>query len=438
MAGFGRTLPVTNGTPGSEVIYKQVNHRHMSLFDKYVSAAFRQGELTIIDHKGVAKTFGKSVPGFPDVTVRFADSRVPRDIALAPDLGAGEAYMNGRLIFERGDVLDLISLIRLNNPWEKGGTTGNPNIWRDALHRVKGRIDRINWARKSKRNVAHHYDLSDRLYDLFLDADRQYSCAYFTDPANSLEQAQADKKAHIAAKLALKSGQRVLDIGCGWGGMAMYLNRVADVEVLGITLSEEQLKVARKRAEAAGVSDRVKFELIDYRDVTGTFDRIVSVGMFEHVGPQHYETFFKQCRNLLTDDGVMLLHTIGRMGEPGVTDTWTAKYIFPGGYSPSLSEIISASETTRLIPTDIETLRLHYGLTLRHWYKRVVEKRTEIEALYDDRFFRMWQFYLAGAAVAFEGGSLCNYQLQYSRRRDTLPITRDYIQREEERLRKLG
>jgi cyclopropane-fatty-acyl-phospholipid synthase len=410
----------------------------MSLFDKYVSRAFRQGTLTIIDHKGVTKHFGTPTIGFPDVRLRFADAHVARDIALAPDVGAGEAYMNGRMIFEQGDVLDLISLLRLNNPWEKGGTTGNPNIWRDALRKAKGRVDRINWARKSKRNVAHHYDLSDRLYDLFLDADRQYSCAYFTDADNSLEQAQADKKAHIAAKLALQSGQRVLDIGCGWGGMALYLNRVADVDVLGITLSEEQLKVARERAAAAGVSDRVKFELIDYRDVTGTFDRIVSVGMFEHVGPRHYETFFSKCRNLLTDDGVMLLHTIGRMGTPGVTDAWTSKYIFPGGYSPALSEIIIASETTRLISTDIETLRLHYGLTLRHWYKRVVEKRAEIVALYDERFYRMWQFYLAGAAVAFENGSLCNYQLQYSRSRDTLPITRDYILHEEERLRKLG
>ncbi|WP_293882473.1 cyclopropane-fatty-acyl-phospholipid synthase family protein [Sphingomonas sp.] len=410
----------------------------MSLFDKYVSKAFRHGTLTIIDHKGVARNFGVPTTGFPDVAVRFADGRVARDIALAPDVGAGEAYMDGRLIMEKGDVLDLVSLLRMNNPWDKGGNSGNPNIWRDSLRKAKGRVDRINWARRSKRNVAHHYDLSDRLYDLFLDADRQYSCAYFTDPGNTLEQAQADKKAHIAAKLALAPGQRVLDIGCGWGGMALYLNRVADVDVLGITLSEEQLKVARQRAEASGVADRVRFELIDYRDVTGPFDRIVSVGMFEHVGPRHYEAFFRKCRDLLTDDGVMLLHTIGRLGEPGVTDAWTAKYIFPGGYSPALSEIVSASERTRLLATDIETLRLHYGLTLQHWYNRVVEKRAEIEALYDERFYRMWQFYLAGATAAFENGSLCNYQLQYSRRRRTLPITRDYIRDEEERLRTLS
>ena len=400
----------------------------MSLFDRYLSGAIRHGTLTIIDHRGTIKTFGTPTEGWPDVTVRFTDGNVPRDIALQPDLGAGEAYMNGRLVMERGDVLDLTSLVYRNNTWEKGGAIETPPPLRKAFRAVKGRLDRINWARKSKRNVAHHYDLNDRLYDLFLDADRQYSCAYWTDPATqTLEQAQQDKLAHIAAKLALKPGQRVLDIGCGWGGMALYLNKHADVDVLGVTLSEEQIKVANERAAAAGVADRVKFELIDYRDVIGQFDRIVSVGMFEHVGPASYETFFKKCRNLLTDDGVMLLHTIGRMGTPGVTDGWTAKYIFPGGYSPSLSEIVTASEKASLIATDVETLRLHYAYTLREWYQRVVAHRAEIEALYDARFYRMWQFYLAGAATSFEGGSMCNFQVQYARRRDTLPITRDYM-----------
>jgi cyclopropane-fatty-acyl-phospholipid synthase len=399
----------------------------MSLFDRYLSRAVRQGTLTVIDHHGTTKTFGTPTGGWLDVTVRFADGRVPRDIALRPDLGAGEAYMDGRLIIETGDVLDLTSLIYRNNMWEKGGSIDAAPRWRQAFRTIKGRLDRMNWARKSKRNVAHHYDLDDRLYDLFLDADRQYSCAYWTDRTNTLEQAQQDKLAHIAAKLALKPGQHVLDIGSGWGGLALYLNKHAGVEVLGVTLSEEQLKVARERADAAGVGDRVKFELIDYRAVEGQFDRIVSVGMFEHVGPSSYETFFRKCRNLLTDDGVMLLHTIGRMGTPGVTDGWTAKYIFPGGYSPSLSEVITASEKASLIVTDVETLRLHYAYTLREWYKRMVAHRAEIEALYDARFFRMWQFYLAGAATSFEGGSMCNFQVQYARRRDTLPITRDYM-----------
>jgi cyclopropane-fatty-acyl-phospholipid synthase len=399
----------------------------MSLFDRFISAAVRRGTLTVIDHKGVAKTFGTAEAGWPDVMLRFTDARVARDIALQPDLGAGEAYMDGRLVIEQGDVLDLTSLIYRNNPWERGGTFRDPPLWRAAFRSAKGRIERINWARKSKRNVAHHYDLNDRLYDLFLDVDRQYSCAYWTNTSNTLEAAQADKLAHIAAKLALKPGQRVLDIGCGWGGLALYLNRVADVEVVGVTLSEEQIKVARVRAIEAGVADRVTFQLIDYRDVIGQFDRVVSVGMFEHVGPASYETFFKKCRNLLTDDGVMLLHTIGRMGTPGVTDGWTAKYIFPGGYSPSLSEIVTASEKASLIATDVEVLRLHYAYTLREWYKRVVEHRAEIEVLYDARFYRMWQFYLAGAATSFEGGSMCNFQVQYARRRDTLPITRDYM-----------
>ncbi len=399
----------------------------MSLFDRYLTSVIRHGTLTIIDHKGVPRTFGVPTAGWPDVTVRFTDGNVPRDIALQPDLGAGEAYMNGRLIVEQGEIIDLTSLIYRNNPWEQGGSIDEAPPWRQAFRTIKGRFDRLNWARKSKRNVAHHYDLDDRLYDLFLDADRQYSCAYWTDPSKTLEGAQQDKLAHIAAKLALKPGQRVLDIGCGWGGMALYLNRHADVDVLGITLSEEQIKVAMARASAAGVADRVTFRLIDYRDVTGTFDRIVSVGMFEHVGPASYDNFFRKCRNLLTDDGVMLLHTIGRMGGPGVTDGWTAKYIFPGGYSPSLSEIITASEKSSLIATDVETLRLHYAYTLRAWYERVVAHRARIESLYDARFYRMWQFYLAGAATSFEGGSMCNFQVQYARRRDTLPITRDYM-----------
>jgi len=409
----------------------------MSLFDRFVSRVFRRGVLQITDHRGVTKSFGVPAPGFPNVSVRFSDARVARDIALQPDMGAGEAYMDGRLVVEQGDILDLISLIRLNNPWEKGGRTEDTGPLRRAIGGIRGRLDRVNWTRRSKRNVAHHYDLNDRLYDLFLDENRQYSCGYFTDPANDLDTAQRDKMAHIAAKLRLEPGMRVLDIGCGWGGMALYLHKMCGVQVLGITLSEEQLKVARAAAGAHGVAESVRFELIDYRDVTGTFDRIVSVGMFEHVGPGHYDAFFRQCRNLLADHGVMLLHTIGRMGTPGVTDSWTAKYIFPGGYCPALSEIVSASEKS-LIVTDIETLRRHYAFTLRHWYARVVAARPEIEALYDARFYRMWQFYLAGSAVAFEGGVLCNYQLQYVRQRDALPLTRDYQIAAESKLRDGG
>lgn len=399
----------------------------MSLIDRFLNRIIRHGTLELTDHQGRTRSFGTAAPGFPDVTIRLADKDVASFIALHPRLGAGEAYMDGRLIIERGDIMQLIELVRANAPWDKGGDLKPRGPLRRLVKAIGGRIDQINPAGRSQRNVAHHYDLDDRLYDLFLDADKQYSCAYFTDPSNSLEQAQDDKKAHIAAKLVLKPGLKVLDIGCGWGGMALYLNRVADVDVLGITLSQEQLKVARRRAEEAGVADRVKFELIDYRALTGSFDRIVSVGMFEHVGVPQYETFFRQCRKLLAHDGVMLLHTIGRMGVPGATDAFTTKYIFPGGYIPALSEIVRASEPARLIATDVETLRLHYAHTLRQWYQRTVEKQAEIEALYDARFFRMWTFYLAGATAAFEHGGMCNYQVQFARSRHALPITRDYM-----------
>jgi cyclopropane-fatty-acyl-phospholipid synthase len=398
----------------------------MWILDPFLRRIVKHGRLTAIDPDGGTHQYGTPAAGFPDVAIRIADRKVPGRIIRNPQLGAGEAFVDGGLIVEHGDIRDLIDIFLGNLRWEDAGHLQN-SVLRRGLGVIKGRIDRINWQSRSKRNVAHHYDLSDRLYDLFLDADRQYSCAYYTDPDNSLEQAQTDKKAHIAAKLFLKPGQTVLDIGCGWGGMALYLNRVADVDVLGITLSEEQLKVARRRAEEAGVADRVKFELIDYRNLEGRFDRIVSVGMFEHVGPAHYGTFFGKCRSLLAEDGVMLLHTIGRMGTPNVTDAWTAKYIFPGGYSPSLSEIVAASERAHLIVSDVETLRLHYAYTLDEWYARVRAAKAQIVELYDERFFRMWQFYLGGAAAAFKFGDHVNFQLQYIRDRHALPITRDYM-----------
>jgi cyclopropane-fatty-acyl-phospholipid synthase len=272
----------------------------------------RTGELVVVDADGSRHSYGTPDPVRPPVVIRFTDAKVADFIARHPRLGGAEAFMDGRLVVEQGDIMAMIDLIRANGNWEKGGQSiAQPNPLRRIVSRSMLRLDRLNWEAKSKRNVAHHYDLGDRLYDLFLDADRQYSCGYFTDPANGLDQVQLDKKAHIAAKLHLKPGQRVLDIGCGWGGMALYLHRVADVDVLGITLSEEQLRTARARAEEAGVADRVKFELIDYRNVEGVFDRIVSVGMFEHVGPPRYRAFFAKCRSLLAEDGVMLLHTIG-------------------------------------------------------------------------------------------------------------------------------
>lgn len=397
----------------------------MLLLDKLLGRLIKNGQLTVTSASGKVYRYGDANPHRPSVSVRFTDRRVPLDIVYDPALGAGEAYMNGRLLIEQGDVLALVDLFRGNSPWENGEE--RPSTLAQTANALRARLDRLNWPRRAKRNVAHHYDLSDRLYDLFLDADRQYSCAYFTSNTQDLHQAQLDKKVHIAAKLYLKPGQRILDIGCGWGGMGLYLNRVANVDVLGVTLSEEQLKVARRRAQEEGVADRVKFELLDYRDVSGIFDRIVSVGMFEHVGPPHYGTFFRKCRSLLTEDGVMLLHTIGRMGKPGVTDSWTSKYIFPGGYNPALSEIIRASEQARMIAADVETLRLHYAYTLERWYLNVTREQANIEALYDARFFRMWQFYLAGAWAAFRYGGMVNYQIQYIRNRHALPITRDYM-----------
>ena len=410
----------------------------MALIDHFLARRVKRGTLQVTYADGSSRSFGTPEPGFPDVAIRFTDRGAPAFIARNPGLGAAEAFMEGRLVVEQGDIRDLVVLLNANNPWEDGQNALSPGSARRAVAAVTHRLGRVNMARKAKRNVAHHYDLSDRLYDLFLDADRQYSCAYFTDPGNSLEQAQADKKAHIAAKLALAPGMRVLDIGCGWGGMALYLHARTGADVTGITLSEEQLKVARRRAADAGVADKVRFELIDYRAVTGQFDRIVSVGMFEHVGPAHYRTFFRKCRDLLTPEGVMLLHTIGRMGAPGVTDDFTAKYIFPGGYNPALSEIARGYEGLRLFPTDVEVLRLHYAWTLDHWYDRTVAAKDAIVGLYDERFYRMWTFYLAGAGVAFRHGGLCNYQLQISKSRTALPVTRDYLLEAEASLRRGG
>ncbi len=407
----------------------------MTLIDRFFARRIRRGTLTVTHADGTVREFGQPDAEFAPVAIRFADKGVTGAIVRHPALGAAEAFMDGRLLIERGDIRDLVRLLTGNDVWEGGASTLEPALPIRAVGRLIHRAQRFNMARRSKKNVAHHYDLSDRLYDLFLDADRQYSCAYFTDPANTLEQAQADKKAHIAAKLAIEPGMRVLDIGCGWGGMALYLHEKTGADVLGVTLSEEQLKVARRRAADAGVADRVRFELIDYRHVQGQFDRIVSVGMFEHVGPAHYRTFFRQCRDLLTPTGVMLLHTIGRAAGPGVTDTFTTKYIFPGGYNPALSEIIRAYEGLKMFCTDVEVLRLHYAWTLDHWYDRTTAARDDIVALYDERFFRLWQFYLAGAGAAFRYGGLVNYQLQFARDRHALPVTRDYIAQGERALR---
>jgi len=411
-----------------------------ALFDRFLSRGVTKGRLGVVFADGDARTYGEATEGFPEIVVRLTDDRVPRDIILDPRLGAAEAFMDGRLLIEDGDIMGLVTLLRANNRWDEGGDIGKPSFLRRLTNKASFAYDKVNNRITSKSNVAHHYDIGNDLYTLMLDQDHwQYSCAYWPKDDMTLSEAQRAKLAHIAAKLALKPGQKVLDIGCGWGGMAIFLAQNYEVEVTGITLSEEQIALAKERVSAAGVADRVSIELVDYRDFAAAgrkFDRIVSVGMFEHVGQPQFETFFEACANMLTDDGVMLLHTIGRMGSPGSTDAFTRKYIFPGGYIPALSETVVASEKFRLIASDIETLRIHYAKTLRCWYANCIANKDAIIALYDERFYRMWTFYLSGAATVFEYGSMCNYQIQFIRTRETLPLTRDYIAAEERRLLK--
>ena len=401
------------------------------LLVRFLARAVRQGRLGVVFADGSANTFGAPAPGFPEIVIRFTDTRLPRDIISDPRLGAAEAFIDGRLVIEEGDVMGLVSLLRANNPWDRGGDLGPPSRLKRLLARAGFAAEQINNRISAKQNVAHHYDIGNDLYALMLDAEHwQYSCAYWSEGVTTLAEAQGAKLAHIARKLALSPGQSVLDIGCGWGGMAIHLARAHNVHVTGITLSEEQAALARQRVQAAGVADRVTILLEDYRDTAAAgrrFDRIVSVGMFEHVGRAQFETFFRACANLMADDGVMLLHTIGRFGGPGTTDAFTRKYIFPGGYIPALSETLAASEKARLIASDIETLRLHYAHTIRAWYANCLEHRDKIVALHDERFFRMWTFYLAGAATVFEHGGMGNYQIQYVRSRHALPITGDYL-----------
>ncbi|WP_420607008.1 class I SAM-dependent methyltransferase [Novosphingopyxis sp.] len=409
----------------------------MSLLGRIVGTRITRGTLVFLWPDGSRESFGTSAPGWPDVALRFHDKQAERRIVTNPNLGMPETFMDGSVTVERGDIMDLIMLVRRNAPWEAGAEVGSRGPLAKFGEWTLSRLDQLNSLARSRRNVAHHYDLSNDFYRLWLDEDMQYSCAYWPDEGMTLEQAQTAKKAHIAAKLALEPGQRVLDIGCGWGGTALYLAALMDVRVHGITLSTEQLALARRRAEEAGVADRVTFELVDYRDLAErepeSFDRIVSIGMFEHVGRPNFATYFACVRKLMTPDGAALIHSIGRLGPPGSTDAFTRKYIFPGGYIPALSETLEASEKVKLIHSDIETWRVHYGRTLRAWYERAVARKDAIVQMYDERFYRMWIFYLAGAAAAFEGGGMGNYQIQYVRDRRALPLSRDYMRAAEER-----
>jgi cyclopropane-fatty-acyl-phospholipid synthase len=393
-----------------------------------LNAIFRRlitvGRLTVVWPDG-SQTFYGADDG-PGAVLKLRDRRTIRRLVLNPSLGAGEAYVSGSLAVGDGGLYDLLDVMLLN---VQRSPSAHPVLrLRQMAAGIARRLVQYNPVTRSRRNVAHHYDLNGRLYSLFLDRDRQYSCAYFARGDETLEEAQAAKKRHIAAKLCLdRPGLRVLDIGCGWGGMALTLAREFGAQVTGITLSQEQLTEARARAAAEGLDDRVRFELLDYRDVTETYDRIVSVGMFEHVGIGHYRTFFDTVARCLKPDGVALVHAIGRSDGPGSTNAWLRKYIFPGGYSPALSEVLPAVEQSKMVATDIEILRLHYAETLRHWRRRFAANRDAIAALYDDRFCRMFEFYLAASEITFRRRGHMVWQVQLAHNHGAVPLTRDYI-----------
>jgi cyclopropane-fatty-acyl-phospholipid synthase len=400
------------------------------VLEVFLGSFIRRGSLRLTTASGKLLQFGDGT-GDP-VAVRFTTRAAQWKILRDPELRVGEAYMDGTLVIERGSIADFLSLAFSQDQ------SGRPPLWAHLpwIVRYLGRrLAQFNPRSRSRNNVAHHYDLDKRLYSLFLDADRQYSCAYFEYPEQSLDDAQLAKKRHIASKLLVQSGGRVLDIGSGWGGMGLYLAELCGARVTGVTLSDEQLALSRSRAEEKGLSGRVEFRLQDYRDIDEQFDRIVSVGMFEHVGVGYYDVFFRKCAELLADDGVMLLHSIGRSEGPGVTNPWIAKYIFPGGYIPALSEVLPAVERAGLLVTDIEILRLHYAETLRHWRERFLAHRDDLEKIYDARFTRMWEFYLAASEMTFREQNMMVMQLQLTKRQGVVPITRDYIAREEARLR---
>jgi cyclopropane-fatty-acyl-phospholipid synthase len=401
-----------------------------AVFDRAIKHLVQIGQLSVTDAGGRKHVYGDGT-GRP-AGFRFLNRRAPMKILLDPDRFLGEAYMDGEIELTDGTIYDLLEVFLKNVEHRPDpGASKFFNRLRIALKR----LDQYNPVGKAKANVAHHYDLSGALYDLFLDRDRQYSCAYFEAPDASLEDAQLAKKRHLAAKLNIKPGMKVLDIGSGWGGLGLYLAETCGAKVMGVTLSEEQHKMSVERARQRSVSNTVDFRLLDYRLLDEPFDRIVSVGMFEHVGVVHYREFFRKCRALLKDDGVGVLHSINRSDGPGATSAWTKKYIFPGGYIPALSEVLPQIEKSGLYVTDIEILRLHYAETLREWGKRFAANRHRAKAIYDERFCRMWEFYLAGAETSFRFSGLNNFQIQFTRSQHVLPMTRNYMIAEEDRLR---
>lgn len=383
----------------------------------------RKGRLTVIDADGKRHTFSGS-PGL-EVTMRLTDPKLYKSLVFNPELAAGEAYMDGTMRFEEGSTLqDFLTLFSVNRL--SLGSYPLQKVLRAIKMRFRKR-QQSNRKGQAQHNVAHHYDLGNAFYKLFLDDNMLYSCAYFREDGETLEQAQRNKLRLLAAKLGLKPGMKVLDIGCGWGDLALYLAALEDVQVLGVTLSKEQQALASQRAQKAGMADRVKFELRDYRDVSDKFERIVSVGMFEHVGVHHYDEFFQKINTLMPDDGLMVLHSIGHMSPPGMASPWLRKYIFPGAYSPALSEVFEVVERNSLWVTDLEFLRVHYATTLAQWNQRFQANRDQVVALYDERFARMWEFYLISAEMMFRTGSQMVFHMQLSRKRDAAPIVRDYM-----------
>jgi cyclopropane-fatty-acyl-phospholipid synthase len=403
------------------------------MINRLLASIMKTGTLVLVTPHGRTVRFGT---GEPEIGIRFHDRRGPWELGANPELKLGELYMDGRIAVENGDIADLMNLLMHNlSQSEPKGVMRLTKIWRSLTRPIAQR----NHSSRARRNVAHHYDLSGQLYEMFLDRDRQYSCAYFSALEETLDEAQIGKKRHIAAKLFLdRPNLSVLDIGSGWGGLALDLARDCGAKVLGVTLSEEQIALSRTRAQKAGVGERCRFELVDYRALNGTFDRIVSVGMFEHVGVPYYPAFFDKLRALLKDDGVALLHTIGRSDGPGVTNSWIAKYIFPGGYTPALSEVLPVIERSGLIVTDVEVLRVHYAETLKEWRRRFKAQWKEVAEVYDERFCRMWDFYLASSEMAFRRDGLVVYQIQMTKSVDTLPMTRDYMFEAERTMRFAG
>ncbi len=392
------------------------------LLDRLLVQLVKKGQLVVAYPNGRTIVYGQNLD--KKIKVKINNPRIFRRLFVNPDLTLGEAYMDGDLVIKNNDIFGFLALITQN-------LTNQPDSWisRLLLFSNNSFLNSIkaNVPSRSKSNVKHHYDLSPELYSLFLDVDKQYSCAYFKNVDDTLEQAQEQKKHHIAKKLSLYPGMTVLDIGSGWGGMAITLAKNYNVNVLGITLSEEQQKLSQQRAINEGLEGKVEFKLMDYREDLGVFDRIVSVGMFEHVGVPNYEEYFRTIKNKLSPGGLALVHTIGRITPPGGTSPWIKKYIFPGGYIPALSEMVAAVEKNYMYISDVEILRMHYAMTLSHWHQRFIENEERIKKIYDERFCRMWRYYLVASEISFRYYQQVVFQVQISKEQMTLPLTRDYL-----------